>query len=176
MADATPRKRTADMIKWDTEERHELSSDAEGHIRDTTIYITAALWAAMNEAWGGVTTHIKTSTDKPSGEVTVAKADSQEPGAVKLRQVGSLNTAEFSFYRPLRKLDLQVPPSRQLNVTPFTEEVEGLGTVFVFPMAKRVSVPRNRKEEAAAAEPAADATGSAAVSQDPADDTDADEA
>lgn len=169
MADETLRvKRTAEMIKWDTEERYELASDAEGHIRDSTIYVTAALLAAMNEAWGGVTTHVKTSTDKPSGEVTVHKAESKEPGAVKLRLVGSLNTAEFSFYRPLRKLELEVPPSRQFNVTPFAEEVEGLGTVFVFPMAKRVSVPRNRKEEAAAAEPAEAAAGEApATTTDP---------
>jgi hypothetical protein len=67
-----------------------------------------------------------------------------------VRLVGALNSVEFSFFRPLRKLSIKVPADRQFNVTPTTREIEGLGTLFVFPMSERRSVPRNRSEEAAA--------------------------
>lgn len=146
-------------IVWDTEERHELL-DREGHIRDTTMYLTTGLAAQMGYEWGGVVTAVKTSTDVDSGEVTVYKAHPGEEGSVPLRWVGAQNTAVFSFWRPLRKLNLKVPPTRQFNVTPFTREVEDVGTVFIFPMNQRISAPRNRREEAetAAAEETAAAS------------------
>lgn len=135
------------VIQWDTEDRIELTSPKEGHIRLNMMYVTAALWAEMQEAWGGVVAYIKTATDTETGEVTVAKATENEKGAVPVRPIGALNTAEFSFFRPLRKLKLKVPANRQVNVAPFTKEIPTVGTVFVFPMAQRVSLPRNRKEE-----------------------------
>lgn len=98
--------------------------------------------------------YLKTSTDTATGEVSVLKADKEEPAAVYLRRIGSLNSGDFSFWRPLYKLALKVPPNRQFNVTPFTRKVDGVGTLFVFPMNERVSVPRNRKEEKATAETA----------------------
>lgn len=114
------------------------------------MYITASLWAEMLAAWGGIPTHVKTSTNTENGEVIVARAISGEAGAVPLRSVGALNTVEFSFFRPLRKLHLKVPADRQFNVVPLTRQHPTAGTLFVFPMAQRVSVPRNHKEEAAA--------------------------
>ena len=159
--------------EWDTEERSELISAREGHIRDTMLYATAALWKEMTESWGGVVTHVRTSTDKPTGKVTVCKADSTTRGAVNVRLIGAQNTAEFSFFRPLTKLKLKVPPTRQFNVVPYTEEVldeQGRQTtVFVFPMAERKSVPRNKKEEAAAKEPAPTQEKSAAAADDTAE-------
>jgi hypothetical protein len=152
--------KSADQFVWDTEDRTQLTSAREGHVRDNLIYMTAPLWQEMTEAWGGVVTHVKTSTDKETGEVTVAKAGAKEPGAVLVRLIGAQNTAEFSFFRPLRKLGLKVPPSRQYNVEPYSQEVVGkddkVFTVFTFPMGNRVSVPRNKKEEAEVREPAVD--------------------
>ncbi|HEY3368757.1 MAG TPA: hypothetical protein VGK74_27185 [Symbiobacteriaceae bacterium] len=136
-------------LQWDTEDRSELLSPKEGHLRDNLMYITAPLWSDMQEAWGGVISHIKTSTNVENGEVSIFKATEGEKGAVLVRLYGALNSAEFSLFRPLRKLNLKVPPGRQFNVTPFTREVPKLGTVYVFPMSARVSVPRNRREESA---------------------------
>ncbi|HYF96403.1 MAG TPA: hypothetical protein VD969_29715 [Symbiobacteriaceae bacterium] len=138
-------------FQWDTEDRAELLSQKEGHLRETFMYLTSPLWSDMQEAFGGVITNLKTSTDVATGEVSVGKALPDEPGAVPVRLLGALNSAEFSFFRPLRKLNIKVPADRQFNVTPFTREVEGVGTVFVFPLAERRSVPRNRREEEAAA-------------------------
>jgi len=90
----------------------------------------------MQGAFGGVITNLKTSTDVATGEVSVGKALPDEPGAVPVRLLGALNSAEFSFFRPLRKLNIKVPADRQFNVTPFTREIDGVGTVFVFPMAE----------------------------------------
>lgn len=141
----------ANGIVWDTEDRTDLMSEREGHIRDSSIYVTAALWSEMQEAFGGVVTHVKTSTDAASGEVTVARAVAGEAGAVSVRHLGS-NAAEFSFFRPLRKLNLKVPANRQFNVSPIRQVIDGVGAVFIFPMAQRRSVPRNRKEETVAGE------------------------
>jgi hypothetical protein len=136
-------------LQWDTESYTELLSAKEGHIRETTIYITSALWSEMQEAWGGVVSHVKTATDVPTGEVTMARALATDKGAVAVRQLGALNAVEFSFFRPLHKLNLKVPANRQFNVVPFTRGVPGVGTVYIFPMAQRQSVPRNKKEDAA---------------------------
>jgi hypothetical protein len=138
-------------IQWDTEDPVDLLSEKEGHIRSNRMYLTSSLWREMQATWGGVVTHLKTATDPETGEVVVFKAADDEPGAVKVRLLGALNTAEFSFFRPLRKLQITVPPDRQFNVVPYTEVVEGVGTVYVFPMTQRVSVPRNKREEENAA-------------------------
>lgn len=140
----------AASIMWDTEDHVELLSAKEGHIRDGIIYITSALWLEMQASWPGVVTYVKTATDVETGEVTVAKAKSTEKGAVKVRLMATQNAAEFSFFRPLQKLNLKVPKDRQFNVVPVRRELEGVGTVWVFPMANRKSVPRPRKEEASA--------------------------
>jgi hypothetical protein len=157
----------APALQWDTETREGMAKK-EGHIRDETIYLTSALLSWMESEWGGVLTHVKTSTDVATGEVSVFKAAQGEPGAVSLRRLGALNSGEFSFWRPLHKLSLKVPPNRQFNVTPFTRQAPGVGTLFVFPMNERVSVPRNRKEEKAAAEAAKQTTAQAAPSTEPA--------
>lgn len=136
----------AKQIVWDTEERIDFA-EKEGHIRETEIYLTAALVAWMDQVWG-VFPYVRTSTDLETGEVTIGKTKKGEPGAVPVRRIGAQNAAVFSFWRPLKKLDLKVPEDRQFNVTPFTREVDEVGTVFVFPVGQRVSVPRNRKEEA----------------------------
>lgn len=141
----------AASIMWDVEDHSELLSPKEGHIRDGIIYVTAPLWADMQASWPGVITYVKTATDVESGEVIVAKAKASEKGAVKVRLVASQNCAEFSFFRPLQKLKLQVPKDRQFNVAPFKRELEGVGSVWVFPMANRKSVPRPRSKEANAA-------------------------
>ncbi|MFZ5823435.1 MAG: hypothetical protein ACOY94_03705 [Bacillota bacterium] len=149
------------LIQWDTETREELAYRA-GHVRDDTMYLSSGLLNWMEDVWGGVLTHVKTSTDVVTGEVSVYRAYAGEAEAVPVRRLGAQNNGEFSFWRPLHKLSLKVPPSRQFNVTPYTKQVEGLGTLFVFPMAERVSVPRNRKAEKAAAEAAAQVTEQAA--------------
>lgn len=141
------------VVKWDTETREDVAAK-EGHIRDNLMFLTAALLSWMETVWGGVVTFIKTATIEDSGEVWVVKAHKDEPGATYLRRMGAQNAGDFSFWRPLHKLNLRVPPNRQFNVTPFTREVPGVGTVFVFPMNERVSVPRNRKEEKEAEEAA----------------------
>lgn len=133
-------------IVWDTETRAELAPK-EGHIRDEMMYLTSALLTWMEEEWGGVVTHLKTSTDRETGEVAVFKATAGEAGAVYLRRLGSLRSGEFAFWRPLYKLSLAVPQDRQFNVTPFTRYEEGVGTLFVFPISERVSLPRRRKRE-----------------------------
>lgn len=152
------------VIHWDTETREDLAKK-EGHIRDEIIYLTSALLSWMENTWGGVVTHVKTSTDVKTGEVSVLKAAKGEEGAIPVRRLGALNAGEFSFWRPLQKLGLKVPPDRQFNVTPVTRDVAGLGTLFVFPMGDRVSVPRNRREERDAAEAAKQATAEAAPSE-----------
>lgn len=133
---------------WDVEELRELTSEAEGHINGGTMYVTALLWSRMREAWGGVVTHIKTKTDPATGEVRVSKAEAGEQGAVRVRKTKSLNAAEFSFVRPLRKLGVVVPKDRMYKVTPQTEEMEGVGTVFVFPVSGAESIPRKKREAA----------------------------
>lgn len=138
-------------IQWDTETREALAK-REGHIRDDVMYVTAALLSWMESEWGGVLTHVKTSTDAATGEVSVFKARPGEPGATALRRIGAQNAGEIAFWRPLRKLSLEVPANRQFNVTPVTRKVAGVGTLFVFRMNDRVSVPRSRKESAQAAE------------------------
>lgn len=143
----------ANTIQWDTETREDLAA-REGHIRDEIMYLTYGLLSWMESEWGGVVTHVKTSTDPATGEVAVVKASKDELGAVYLRRLGSQNIGQFSFWRPLHKLSLKVPPKRQFHVTPFTRKVEGLGTLFIFPMNKRTSMPRNRKEEKMVAEAA----------------------
>lgn len=137
------------MVAWDTEERFDLA-EKEGHIRNNSIYLTAALVAWMDQVWGGIARYVKTATNLETADVIVAKAKKGEPGAMQLRRIGAQNAAIFNFWRPLKKLDLKVPEDRQFNVTPYTQEIEGVGTVFVFPLSKRVSVPRNLKEEAEA--------------------------
>ncbi|MFZ5828405.1 MAG: hypothetical protein ACOY94_29230 [Bacillota bacterium] len=140
-------------VVWDTEERRDLAS-REGRIRDDIMYLTSALLFWMEQTWGGVVTHLKTSTIVERGEVLVGRALPGEPGATPLRRTGSLNTGEVSFWRPLYKLGLRVPPDRQFHVTPFLREVEGEGTLFVFPMNERVSAPRHGRRGAKAAEAA----------------------
>ncbi len=135
----------ADIV-WDTESKEELNGK-EGHIRDNSMYLGAGLTSAMERTWGGILAYVKTSTDVMTGEVTVAKATEGEEGAVAVRRYGTQNAGMFNFWRPLRKLSLKVPEDRQFNVAPFTKDLTNVGTVFVFPMNKRVSVPRNLKEE-----------------------------
>ncbi|MFZ5823500.1 MAG: hypothetical protein ACOY94_04050 [Bacillota bacterium] len=131
-------------IVWDSDTREALRV-REGRIRDDRMYVTAGLLAWMEAEWGGVLTHVKTSTDRATGEVSVFRARHGEPGAVALCRIGAGNAGEIAFWRPLRKLGLTLPPDRQFNVTPFTREVAGVGTLFVFPLRDRVSVPRKRK-------------------------------
>ena len=131
-------------IVWDTGTREALRV-REGRIRDNEMYITAGLLAWMQAEWGGVVTHLKTSTDRATGEVSVFRARPGEPGAVALSRKGAGNAGVFAFWRPLWKLGLVVPADRQLVVTPFTRAVAGVGTLFVFPLRDRVSVPRKRK-------------------------------
>jgi hypothetical protein len=109
------------------------------------VYITTPLLTAMNVAWGGLATAVKTATNVETGDVVVVKADPKDPDAVPLRLVGTQNAAEFSFHRPLTKLNLRVPSNRQFIISPHIQLMEGLGTAFIFPVAKRVSVPRGRK-------------------------------
>jgi hypothetical protein len=134
-------------IQWDTEERSDLTPK-EGHIRDNVMYLTASLLAWMQTEWGGVLSHMKTSTDIKTGEVTVLRALEGEKGAVPLRRIGAQNAGEINFWRPLRKLNLKVPADRQFNVAPYTRRHSTHGTLFVFPINQRESVPRNLKEEA----------------------------
>ena len=133
-------------IQWDIEERHELMSQ-EVRIRDNQMYLPTSLVSAMEEAWNGILTYLKTSTDTKTGEVMIARADPKEPGAVPVRRIGAQNNAVVNFWRPLQKLRLRIPVERQFLVEPITREVDGVGTVFILPMKKRVSVPRNLKEE-----------------------------
>lgn len=139
---------TATGIVWDTESRYELA-DQQGRVRDNNMFFTASLTSVMEKKWGGVLAFVKTSTSVETGEVTIAKANKNDEGAVQVRRYGTQNAVVFNFWRPLRKLGLKVPADRQFNVTPFTKELPGVGTVFVFPMNDRVSVPRNLKEEQA---------------------------
>lgn len=131
---------------WDTEEPHELMP-REAHIRDTTLYVTMALLAWMQQVWGGVLAFVKTSTDAATGEVLIARASEGEPGALPLHRYGSQNVAAFSFWRPLRKLNLKVPSDRQFNVRPSLRKINDNLTVFVLPMAERMSVPRDVNSE-----------------------------
>jgi hypothetical protein len=121
----------------------------------------------MNAAWGGLATAVKTATNVETGDVLVVKADPKDPDAVSLRLVGTQNAAEFSFHRPLTKLNLRVPTHRQFIISPHIQTIDGLGTAFVFPVAKRVSVPRARKGSATqsdgAENPATDALAQAAA-------------
>ena len=151
------------LIQWDAETREELA-DRDGHIRDDIMYLPTGLVSWMEDVWGCVLTYVKTSTDVTTGKVSVYRGYPGEAEAVPVRRLGAQNNGEFSFWRPLHKLGLKVPPNRQFNVTPYTEEVEGLGTLFVFPMTERVSVPRHRKAEKAADEAAAEVTDQAAPS------------
>ncbi len=132
-------------LVWDTETKEELAPK-EGHIRETSLFLTTALTLAMEKAFGGVLAYIKTSTNVSTGDVLVAKAEADEEGAVEVRRYGTHNAGMFNFWRPLRKLSLKVPADRQFNVTPYPKEIAGV-TVFVFPLNQRVSVPRKLKEE-----------------------------
>lgn len=144
-------RRKLPALPIDTEERHALV-EKEGHIRDKIMYLTTSLVAWMEREWGRMFTHVKTSTNAEVSEVYVACANPDDPGAIPVRRIGAQNAIEFSFWRPLRKLGIVVPPDRQYNVKPFLAESEELGLVFVFPMTERVSVPRNVREEAEAKE------------------------
>lgn len=137
---------TLDMLPWDTEERHALLN-RHAHLRDTTVYLTTALLSWMQAEWGGVISHLKTWTDVETGEVGIYKCKESDAGAVPLRRVGAQNAGEFSFWRPLKKLEMKVPPDRQFIIKPFIRKY-GKEKVFIFPMAKVVSVPRGRREEA----------------------------
>jgi hypothetical protein len=149
---STPDPAVPSGIVWDTEERIDLAPK-EGHIRDNLIYITSALLSSMETEWGGVVSHVKTATNLATGEVTVFKASPKEPGAIPLQRLGAQNAAIFNFWRPLRKLNLKVPADRQFNVTPFPRVEAKVGTLFIFPINQRTSVPRNLKEEDAATSP-----------------------
>lgn len=127
-------------IVWDTEE----TTTREAHIRDTTMYCTSGLWGWMQHAWGDGVTAVKTATDPKTGDVILYKAAPDEAGAVPVRFVGTGRSVEFSFVRPLRKLDLRIPHNQQFNVTPFAR-AESFGTVFVFPLAQRQVVARRVK-------------------------------
>ena len=72
------------QINWDTEERHELE-EAEGRLRGTTMFIAMALLAWMVKEFGNFT-HLRTATDKETGDVIVAKADKKTKGAVPVRR------------------------------------------------------------------------------------------
>jgi hypothetical protein len=74
----TPRPK---KLQWDTEERHELISKKEGHIRETTMYLTAPLWRQMQDTWGGVVTHVKTATDLETGEAQGPAPEDEEGSA-----------------------------------------------------------------------------------------------
>ncbi len=148
------------LLAWDTEERNDLLPK-EAHLRDTTLYLSAPLLEWMEQTWGGVASFVKTRTDEATGEVWVAKAREGEAGAVPLRRIGTQNSALFTFWRPLRKLNLNVPANRQFNLTPRLLKVDENLAVFVFDMTSRVSVPRNRAEEAAAEEAAAEVAAAA---------------
>ncbi|HEY3365153.1 MAG TPA: hypothetical protein VGK74_08890 [Symbiobacteriaceae bacterium] len=69
----------------------------------------------MQEAWGGVISHIKTSTNVETGEVSIFKTTEGEKGAVLVRLYGALNSAEFSLFRPLRKLNLKEETATQAD-------------------------------------------------------------
>ena len=129
-----------DAIVWDTD----TNPAREAHIRDTTMYCTSGLWGWMREAWGDGVAAVKTATDPKNGEVILYKADPAEAVAVPVRVRGTGGSAEFSFVRPLRKLDLRIPHSLQFNVTPFAR-AEAFGTVFVFPLSQRQVVARRVK-------------------------------
>lgn len=139
-----------DSMVWDTETRNDFSL-LQGHVRDSGMYIPTALWAAINEAFGGVTAYFRTSTDEVTGKVTVAKATAKTPGAIEVKAVGAMNSAQWSVWRILKKLDLTVPPNRQFNI-PATISAVGRHPVVIFDFAQRQSVPRNRKEEDAVKE------------------------
>lgn len=150
-------------IQWDTEERHHLTN-LQIHLRETTAYIPVALWSAMTEAWGMVPA-IKTATNVETGDVTLFKADPKDEGAVPVRIVGAQTAAEFTFWRPLQKLNLKIPRTRQFNVPIADRQLEGGGTVFVARMTEKTSVLRNLKEEQTApATPAAPAATAAPAS------------
>lgn len=127
-------------VVWDAEG----TALPEAHIRDTTMYCTSGLWGWMQQVWGAGVTAVKTATNAKTGEVILYKASPQEEGAVPVRFVGTGRSVEFSFVRPLRKLDLRLSHSEHFNVAPFAR-AEAFGTVFVFPLAQRHVVTRRVK-------------------------------
>jgi|GEM_PF-5013994 len=135
-------------IQWDVEDRTDLLSDKEGHITGSTLYLTAALWKEMESTWGGVVTHVRTATDTDSAEITIGRATPGAKGAVRVRTQADSKAAAISFMRPLRKLNLDVPKTRMFVVEPVKRQASDGSTVYVFPMASRVSVPRKRQEGA----------------------------
>ncbi len=138
-------KRRARPIHGDVDDRLN-PTEREAHIRDAVISLTTGLVNWMDEAWGGFT-HVKVTTDTMTGEVTLTKSDGTEPDSVLVRRIEEIQWAEFSFWRPLHQLKLRVNPSRQFEVRPFTRELPGSSTAFVFPMNQRKDLPRNRHEE-----------------------------
>lgn len=136
-----------DALPWDTEDRNGFSRH-KGHARDNIMYIPAGLWNALNKHFGGIVAYVRTATEVETGKVIVAKADASTEGAVEVKLVGALNSAEFNIWRNLKKLNLTIPPNRQLNV-PARLDTIGSRPVLIFDFDQRISVPRNRKEEAA---------------------------
>jgi hypothetical protein len=133
----------ADGFTWDS--KSELT-EREGHVRDTTIYLTAGLLLWMEEQWGQMFQYVKTATNVETTEVLLVKSAKGEPDAVEVKRVGTGNSGYFSLLVPLRKMNVKVPEDRQFNIKPSIKPLaEGVG--FVFDFKQRVSVPRNLKED-----------------------------
>lgn len=121
-----------------------------GHIRDGQIYLSAGLTRYMEERWG-VFTAVVTSTNTSDSTVTVFRADPSRGEPVPVNRYGAMNSAVFNFFVPLQKLNLNPGKDRQFEVLPMEQPMEDGPVAFVFNMAQRVSIPRNRKDEEAEA-------------------------
>jgi hypothetical protein len=134
---------------WDSEEKHELGEGPVGSIYNNTLHCSVSLWAWMVREWGGVVTAIKTSSNPNTGEVTVGKAEATdaEPVTITVRLSETMNAAEFSLWRPLRKLNLKVPDNRRLQVMPTMRKTKSGRIVFIFPLNQAKSLPRTSRTE-----------------------------
>lgn len=130
-----------ESIPWDLEERHDLLPKV-ATIRDNLLFLTAPLLAWMEQVWGYFT-FVRTRTFIDTGEVWLAAAAEYDPGAIELKRVGTQNSAYINFWRPLRKLNIQMPADRQFDLVPRLIEVNEQLKVFSFQMSDRKSRPRD---------------------------------
>lgn len=130
-----------ESIPWDTEGRNDLLPKI-ATIRDTMLFLTAPLLAWMEQIWGYFA-FVRTRTFVETGEIWVAEAQENDPGAVEVKRVGTQNSAYFSFWRPLRKLNITVPADRQFDLEPKLVEVNEQLRIFVIRLSERQSRTRD---------------------------------
>jgi hypothetical protein len=133
------------VMIWDSQSKREWA-ELSGTIREGRMHLTAGLVTDMEETWDGVFTHLKTSTNTETGEITVGRGDPEDPDSVAFQPDGRSKNGYFSVWVPLQKLSVKIPAGYQWTIKPYVRPLLGGGAVYVFNIRNRQTIRRKVEE------------------------------